>query len=472
MKMAASIALGCAVLVSGIGLLATRVLGAKTELSGSLAQYETAKVSPGQVTVTVTATGRIEPWKVVDVGTEVSGRVEEVLVQANDKVTAGQVIARIRSADQDIRVRNAHAYAARSAFAIQEAESNRRIQADMLARKIMLAEDQLIAASELVQAREALRQADSRIAQLHADRQVQALQLESSTRDLEKTTIVSPIDGVVLTQRVEAGQTLASTMTTPVMFRIASDLSTLKLLLSVDEADIGRVKAGLSTEFTVEAYPNKVFKGTVDSVQLEPNANSRSVTYITVVKAENPAGLLLPGMSANAEIHVAYKKAAVTIPVEAISFQPVGFTTPTASLADIGGLLALMEPAAVNLPPELLEEYRSQAGSARNLVKAINEARGGGGLNKSKMEVNAFKAIFGPFMAKLPLDDPSGLRQAYQAALKSETAFVYVAGNKVITGIPVRYGEVGDKTVEVLDARLKVGDIVLVGEKPKDAEKK
>lgn len=472
MKMKVVIALACTIAVCVVLLLATQGIGTQTEPNQAISGYETATAVPGLVSVTVNATGKIEPWKVVEVGTEVSGRVEEILVQPNDKVEAGQVIAKIRATDQEIRVRNARAYSARSGSAMAEAQANRRIQADMLARKEVLAKSQLIAANELVQAREALRQADARIAQMRADNQIQALQLESAGRELEKTTIVSPIAGVVLTQKVEVGQTLASSMTTPVMFRIASDLSTVRLILAVDEGDIGRVKEGMATDFTVEAYPNKVFRGTVDSVQLEPSTNSRNVTYMTVVKAQNRDGLLLPGMSANAEILVANKRVAVTIPVEALSFEPEGVKRPELTDADIGGVLALMEPASKKLTPDLAEEFIEVSASAQNLVTAINEVKGATILNKSNMEINALRSIMGPWMAKLPLDDRSGLREAYQEALKSESTFIYVFRNNAIVAQPVRYGEVGEKAVEVLDTRIKVGDVVLVGTKPKSSSNK
>jgi len=472
MKIKIVITLAFALTMCGAGLLAIHGLVAKPEPNQALSGYETATAAPGLVSVTVNAIGKIEPWKVVEVGTEVSGRVEEILVQPNDKVEVGQVIARIKATDQEIRIRNAQAYYARSTSEMAEAQANRHIQADMLARKETLAKDQLIAASELVQARESLRQADARIAQMKADNQIQTLQLESAGKDLEKTTIVSPIAGVVLTQKVEVGQTLTSSMTTPVMFRIASDLSTLRLILAVDEGDVGRVKAGMKAEFTVEAYPNKVFRGTVDSVQLEPNANSRNVTYMAIVKANNPDGLLLPGMSANAEVMVAHKKAPITIPVDALSFEPEGVKRPEGTDADIGGLLALMEPMAKKLPPELAEEFKEMSASAHNLVTAINGAKGGDLLNKSNMEINALKSIMGPWMAKLPLNDTSGLREAYQEALKSESTFIYVVRDNTITTQPVRYGEVGDKAVEIIDARIKIGDVVLVGMKPQVRDKK
>lgn len=248
----------------------------------------TTTIEHGDLNTTVTATGTIEPVTSVDVGTQVSGIVSHLYVDYNSVVKAGQVIAELDTKNLMTELRNAKANLA-------NVTSNYNYQKKNFERYKNLYQKGLISTNEYEQAE---------LSYLQAQQQV-AMQRESVNRaetNLGYATITSPIDGVVLSKEVEEGQTVASSFNTPTLFKIAQDLTQMRVIAKVDEADIGEVKEGLRVSFTVDAFPADVFEGSVTQVRQEPTTESNVVTYEVVINAPNEDLKLKPGLTANVNI--------------------------------------------------------------------------------------------------------------------------------------------------------------------------
>lgn len=249
----------------------------------------TTVVEHGDLNTTVTATGTIEPVTSVDVGTQVSGIVSHLYVDYNSVVKAGQVIAELDTKNLMTELRNAKANLA-------NVMSNFNYQKKNHERYKNLYEKGLISTNEYEQAE---------LSFLQAQQQV-AMQRESVNRaetNLAYATITSPIDGVVLSKEVEEGQTVASSFNTPTLFKIAQDLTQMRVIAKVDEADIGEVKEGLRVTFTVDAFPSDLFEGSVTQVRQEPTTESNVVTYEVVINAPNEDLKLKPGLTASVNIY-------------------------------------------------------------------------------------------------------------------------------------------------------------------------
>jgi HlyD family secretion protein len=252
----------------------------------NVAQYETQPVRRGDLVVTVSATGRLEPIKKVDVGIEVSGTIKTVEADYNDRVEVGQVLARLdtsrleaQALQSEAAVKSAQARVAQALASVKEAEAN----SARLIHLLQLSGGKMPSQSDLDTARAALDSAradqDSAIASVA---QAQATRDVNRT-DLSKAVIRSPINGVVLTRAVEPGQTVTATFQSPVLFTLAEDLSQLELQVNVDEADVGRVRQGQDATFTVDAYPDRIFPARVARVRFGSEIVNGVVTYKTVL---------------------------------------------------------------------------------------------------------------------------------------------------------------------------------------------
>ncbi|GAB3104311.1 efflux RND transporter periplasmic adaptor subunit [Lysobacter terrae] len=284
--------------------------------------YRTAKVERGDIRVTISATGALNATSQVDVGSQISGQVTDVLADYNDRVSKGQVIARIDPSTYDAQIAqgNAQINSARAGLATAQA-TLRNAEADYN-RKAELAQQQLIARGDLDLARAARDQARAQVASAQAQIRQQTASTQTSRLNLQRTVIRSPVDGVVLSRSVEPGQTVAASLQAPVLFQIAEDLSQMEILLAVDEADIGQVKPGLDVAFTVDAYPERRFRGKVKQVRLAATNTSNVITYPVVVAVDNSDQSLLPGMTANAEIEVSHREDVLRISNAALRYKP------------------------------------------------------------------------------------------------------------------------------------------------------
>lgn len=270
--------------------------------------FETVKVERGNITNTVTATGTIEAITTVKVGTQVSGIIENVYADFNDNVRQGQVLARLDETALRAQVDQCQA-------SVDQAMAQLTFQEATYNRLKVLFEKNLIAQADYDQA---LFNYQNSKASLSNARSA----LDRANVNLAYATIYSPIDGVVLNRAIEEGQTVAASFNTPEMFTIAKDLTRMEVQTSVDEADIGKVKEGQRVEFTVDAYSDLKFEGSVSQVRLQPVTTNNVVTYTVILNAPNPDKKLMPGMTASTTIFVEEKADALILSGKAMRFTP------------------------------------------------------------------------------------------------------------------------------------------------------
>ena len=279
-------------------------------------RLETAKVGRSSISNTVTATGTVEPVTEVEVGTQVSGIIDKLYADYNDVVKAGQLIAEMDKVNLKAELASAQAQLASS-------KSEYEYQQKNYARNKILFEKKLISDSDYETSTYNYEKAKA------AYEQNQAAMVKVN-RNLEYATITSPIDGVVINRAVEEGQTVAAGFETPTLFTIAADLTKMQVIADVDEADIGNVENGQRVSFTVDAYPNDVFEGTVTQIRLGDSESSNSastststvVTYEVVISAENPDLKLKPRLTANVTIFTLERDNVLTVPTKSLRFVP------------------------------------------------------------------------------------------------------------------------------------------------------
>jgi HlyD family secretion protein len=284
--------------------------------------WRTATVERGDIRVVISATGSLAATSTVDIGSQVSGLVTDVLVDHNDSVTRGQVLARLDPSTYEAQITQGSAAAAGARAGLAQAEAAlRNAQADY-ARKSDLAGSQLVAAADVDAARAARDQARAQVASARAQITQQVASTQGSRLNLERTVIRSPVDGVVLTRSVEPGMTVAASLQAPLLFQIAEDLSKMEIVLAIDEADIGQVRQRQDVSFSVDAYPERQFRGTVQQVRLSATNTNNVITYPVVVAVDNTDLVLLPGMTANAQIEVSRRDGVLRVPNAALRFRP------------------------------------------------------------------------------------------------------------------------------------------------------
>jgi HlyD family secretion protein len=288
-------------------LALTLCLGCKPRVGGAL-KYETAPTARGAISEHVSASGTLSAVVSVDVGSQVSGKIASLKVDFNSPVKKGELIAEIDPSIYIAATRQAEGDLA-------SAKAEAVLKKQNLERKKILAPQR--AASQLD-----LDQATAELAQAEAAVIIKTAALESARANLGYCKITSPVDGIVISRKVDAGQTLVAAMTTPVLFTIAQDISKMHISAAVSEADIGQIKSGLAVEFTVDAFPDDVFHGTVSQVRKAPTTISNVVTYETIIDVENPERKLFPGMTADVSILVAERDAALKIPNAALRYTP------------------------------------------------------------------------------------------------------------------------------------------------------
>jgi HlyD family secretion protein len=285
-------------------------------------KYEQAKVARGDIQVSVSATGTLNGRSTVEVGAEVTGRVTQVLVDYNDRITKGQLLAVIdpersqMAVDESVaRVREAEANIRQAKATLVEARQTR----DRARRE---SKDGLVSQKDLEASEAALERAEATLLSAEATATVSRATLGSQRSTLQKTRILSPIDGIVLARSVEPGQTITAGFSTPVLFKLTEDLRRMQLLVYVDEADVGRVREGMPASFTVDAYADKSFPSKVLSLRNEPHEEDNVVTYEAVLEVNNDELLLRPGMTATATIVSDVRHDVLGVPNAALRFAP------------------------------------------------------------------------------------------------------------------------------------------------------
>ena len=353
-----AVAVLVAALIAAAGLAALGGWGGKARV-----HYETEPVRRGSLVQTVVATGSVEPTNQVDVSSELSGTVRKVLVDFNDAVTAGDLLAvldtdklsaEVRSARANLAVRNANVADAEATVA----EKKRGVE-----RARTLAERKVTSDAALEEAEATFKRAEAAVAVARAEVDVAAAQLATAETSLAKASIVSPINGVVISRNIDPGQTVAASLEAPVLFTIAEDLSSMQLEVDIDEADVGSVAVGQTATFTVEAFRDRTFDGTVSIVRLAPETVNDVVTYTGLIRVENPDHVLRPGMTATADIVVSRVEDALLVPNKALRFQPP--VDPAETGDEPGGFLDFLMPRPPR--PATIAAVAEPTGSGRTI---------------------------------------------------------------------------------------------------------
>ena len=269
--------------------------------------YRFAAVTRGSLQATVSATGALSAVKTVQVGTQVSGQIAALYADFNDKVKKGQLLARIDPTLQQQAVQDA-------AAGVDRAQSQLTLAKDQYDREKALFDAKVVTADEFgtVQSTYQVDQANLKSAQIALDK---------AKQNLAYTNIYAPIDGVIVQRTVDVGQTVAASLSAPELFLIANDLSQMQILANVDESDIGQIAVGQSVSFTVQAYPNRTFKGTVQQVRLQSTTQDNVVNYTVVIAVNNPDGKLLPGMTATVSFLTGSATNVLMVPNAALRFR-------------------------------------------------------------------------------------------------------------------------------------------------------
>ena len=369
----------------------------------STLEYRTAKVEQGPILATATASGTLNAVVSVQVGSQVSGQIKEVLVDFNSEVKRGQIIARIDPEIFEYRLKQSQADvdAAQAAVLVQEAnvlarraeisraEVNLTEGRRDLARKAELTAKKFISPAEQDKAAALVRTLEEDLKTIRAqmavtEAQVKNAQANAKQReaaysqarvDLERTVIRAPIDGMVIKRTIEPGQTVAASLQAPELFVIAQSLSDMQVDTSIDESEIGRIKVGQNATFTVDAFPGRSFGGTVKQVRKAATNVSNVITYTAVVSARNDDLTLVPGMTANVRIITDRRESVLKVPNAALRFKPAGADDSSKSAAS-------GSPAAAGSP--------SGTGGGANAMKAFRERiekeLGLNDLQKSKLD--------------------------------------------------------------------------------------
>lgn len=459
--------------------------------------WRTAPVERGNIRVAISSTGTLSATSTVTVGSQISGQVLEVLVDFNDRVTEGQVLARIDPKSYEAQIEQGNAQIASAQASLRNAQAALANAEADYQRKAALVDRQLIARADVDQARAALDQARAQVTSAQAQIRQQAASTETTRVNLDRTVIRSPVNGVVLTRSIEPGQTVAASLQAPELFTIAEDLAQMKIELSVDEADIGQVKPGQRVSFTVDAFPDRQFRGQVQQVRLAATTTNNVVTYPVVVSVDNSDGTLLPGLTVNAEIEVSRRDDVLKVSNAALRYKPAN--QPAAAAAGQGGPrgAGMLDDLArlvsgMDLAPAQKSAFETDLAAARQrqeeMRKAMEASRqatpqqrpgaggppmmmGGGGQGggnaagqmRQRM-LERYQQDFAGFFATL--DDNQ--RQAVERELanlvgaRRVTVYRLEGGNPV--PVQVRVGVTDGSTTEVA-GNLKEGDLLVTGER-------
>ena len=271
-------------------------------------QYKTTALERGDIVQTVTANGSLGAVQTVTVGSEVSGKIVELFADYNSAVTNGQVLARLDASTYERELEQAEAELESAKASLKLAQANFKRAEELRALELVSQAD--------------YDQAEATKAQAQASLQVREASLSKVRVDLEKTTIFSPMDGVVISRAVDVGQTVAASLNAPTLFTLAQDLRQMRIEAQISEADVGGVEEGQAVTFTVDAYPTRTFTGLVNQVRFAAITNQGVVNYVAIVDVDNGDLKLRPGMTANASVVTAKRENALRLPNSALRFRP------------------------------------------------------------------------------------------------------------------------------------------------------
>lgn len=305
--------------------------------------YSTSAAKRGNLTVVVTATGSVEPTVQVDVSSEQSGTIRDVLVDYNSAVKLGEVVARLDTAKLEANVKSAEANLLSAKASVAKADADMKSAKATFDRLKSLVSSRVSTRQEMDAAGYTYEAAIATKASAEANVLSAEAELEQARLNLSKATIISPIDGIVLSRDVDPGATVAASLEAPTLFTIAGDLREMELQVDIDEADVGQVAVGQKATFTVDAFSEKRFPAEITSVRYASETVNDVVTYMGILKVENDQLLLRPGMTATADIVVQSIEDSLLIPNAALRYAPPETLTKSSSGGG-GGMFSLFRP--------------------------------------------------------------------------------------------------------------------------------
>jgi HlyD family secretion protein len=358
-------------------IIALGIIWWGTSKSADTIQYKTRVAEKGSLTVTVTATGNIQPTNKVEVGSELSGIIKSVEVDYNDSVKIGQALAKLDTEKLEAQVLQSRATLESSqakVLQVQATITESKNQLERLQYLSKISGNKAVSVHDLDAAKAALARAEADKAAARASVDLARATLEVNETDLSKAVIYSPINGIVLTRSVEPGQTVAASFQAPVLFTLAEDLSMMELHVDVDEADVGQVQEGQRSVFTVDAYPDRSFPAHIRQVRYGSKTVDGVVTYETVLVVDNSDLSLRPGMTATADIVVKEIENTVLIPNAALRYKPA--SAQTGSSSGGGSIMSRIFPRPRMSAPAR-ERNRGQADRNRQQLWTLIDGKPG-----------------------------------------------------------------------------------------------
>ncbi|ATQ42711.1 efflux RND transporter periplasmic adaptor subunit [Caulobacter mirabilis] len=458
--------------------------------------YRTEAVQQGDITKSVSASGSLQALVTVDVGSQISGQIDQVFVDFNDQVKAGQLLATLDPQTYVSRQRQGQAQVAQAQAGVAQAQAQAAEAQAAYNRTKALFDKGIVAPAALETAEAAWKTARAGIQSAQASVAQNRASLAATEVDLGRTKIVSPINGVVVNRAIEPGNTVAASLQAPVLFQIAQDLSKLEVKITVDEADIGQVVEGQTVRFTVDAFPDDTYTGVVTQVRKQAETDQNVVAYVVIAQADNPGGKLLPGMTANADIVLQNLRGVMKVPAAALRWTPADQASSSQQRGPGG------PPGVGGPPPGGGQRQGSGQGGQRQGMM--------GGRMLEQLDLDAgqkakAEAIFAEARTKAQAaasDDPQARRQAMRKAMEEAltklepilkpaqkeklialrarmaqmgggrgrggmtAGVVYVLRDKKPAAVPVRVGATDGSFTQIV-GDLKPGDQVIIGGGPK-----
>jgi len=390
-------------------------------------EWRTDKPSTGDIREVVTATGSLNPYVLVSVGTEVSGKIDKIYKDFNDRVRKGELLAKLDTEILQTNLEAAKGDLAKANTAMEEA----KLDYDTLAE---LFRKQMTPEYDVKKALFKYQTAQQNVANAR-------LTLQRAQKNLDNAYITSPINGVIVSRDVDEGQTVAASMNAPTLFQIANNLDQMQIEANVDEADIGKVKLGLPVEFNVDAYPTQKFSGEVKQIRLNPETDNNVVSYSVIIDAANPDHRLLPGMTTNVTVVIQAKQNVLRIPETATRFKP------SKEVWELFGLKwddELLNAGKNAIMAEMKKAKSDAAPTSPNAAKPEANLRP----EDRKQQPDSLKARFARSRGTASLGSMSGFSPGTR---RIRSSVVWVLQNKVPKAVVVKTGISDGAYVEVLE---------------------
>jgi len=479
-----------ALLLIAIVVIGVFWFGGDKNTTSAAEKIETAKIDTGDIKRTVATSGSVRPLITVEVGSQVSGQIQDIYVDFNSPVVKGQLLAQIDPQSFESRVlqNRADLKVANSNVVVQQAnidraEANLRRTQREYERAVPLARQGTLSASELdtaladyESARADVTMAKAQLENALATQEQRQASLESAEIDLERTKIRSPINGVVIERAVDPGQTVAASLSAPLLFNIAQDLSEIQIEANVDEADIGNVHEDNEVTFSVDAFPDLEFDGRVNQVRLAPNEANNVVTYTVIITAGNPDLKLLPGMTAIVEIVTGKSENVLRVPNDAIRFKPAAGSALAKKLQEAEAGAAATRSGPRNGPD--IEQLKTtlglsdaQAGDIEAEVKAIfagmraqyqGQAPAEGGVDRNALREQMRQQVSAVYEKHLTTEQFKQYQQIRRQAAETRSGQIWVqSANGDIELVRVRFGIGDDTHTQVISEDVRAGDLVV-----------